>query len=111
MEAPYGNKPGFVQQKGRDRPEYPKITELFSTQAPPLTNSPESWYCPPMETRLETLEVKVSYQDKIIEELNQVIIEQQKQIDILMEYFKSLEKDDKTSNLVDISLEVPPPHY
>lgn len=57
------------------------------------------------------LETKVAYQDQIIEDLNQVIIEQQKQIDKLIRMYKELTQDEDDTNIKDISLEVPPPHY
>ena len=67
-----------------------------------------------MEKRLTDLETKTSFQDQAIEELNELIIEQQKQIDELTQkYNKILEQAaaDNESGIVDISLEVPPPHY
>ena len=67
-----------------------------------------------MEKRLTDLETKISYQDHFIDELNELVIEQQKQIDKLTQELKKLlEKiaPEDDSGVVDISLEVPPPHY
>lgn len=65
-----------------------------------------------MEERIIELETKICYQEQIIEELNQLVTQQQKDIDLLLKFFKKVNemmKDD--SAIVDQSLEVPPPHY
>ncbi len=66
-----------------------------------------------MEDRVTELETKVTYQDQIIEDLNQVVSEQRVQIDKLIYQFKKISEKEgsKDSGIVDISLEVPPPHY
>ena len=64
-----------------------------------------------MEKRLTELETKVTFQEQIIEDLNQRIIEQQKQIDKFLLEFNIKIDPATTSNIVDVSLEVPPPHY
>ena len=60
------------------------------------------------------LEIKYSYQEQLIDELNQRIIEQQAMIDELTLRFQRLEnqlKSDVDPGIIDISLEIPPPHY
>ncbi len=64
-----------------------------------------------MEERLTNLETKISYQDQIIEDLNQVVIELQQKLEKLEKLCKALTDDSKGSNIKDHSLEVPPPHY
>ena len=60
------------------------------------------------------LETKIAYQDNMIHELNNVVIEQQKKIDLLVkEIFHINEKllYIKDNNIKDLSEEEPPPHY
>lgn len=67
-----------------------------------------------MEERLTNLETQISFQDQTIEDLNQRIIEQQQQIDLLTKQLKKLTEKVSSQDepgIVDISLEVPPPHY
>jgi len=67
-----------------------------------------------MEKRLIELETKISYQDHIIGELNDVIIRQQKQIDRLEKSVKHLQehlKGSSDSGLARPEEESPPPHY
>ncbi|GAV19641.1 hypothetical protein MMIC_P0590 [Mariprofundus micogutta] len=67
-----------------------------------------------MEKRLIELETKISYQDHIIDELNDVIIRQQQQIDRLEKAMKRLDehlKQGSNSGLARPDEEVPPPHY
>ena len=67
-----------------------------------------------MEDRITDLEMKISFQEQSIEELNQLLVEQQKQIDRLTADLKKILQEaeaDRDEGIVDISLEVPPPHY
>jgi len=67
-----------------------------------------------MQTRLIELETKISYQDHIIGELNDVVIRQQRQIDQLEKSVKRLQSQLKQSDHSDIARpeeEAPPPHY
>ncbi len=67
-----------------------------------------------MENRLIELETKISYQDHIIDELNDVVTRQQQQIDRLEKAMKSLNEHLKqagSSGLARPDEEVPPPHY
>lgn len=63
---------------------------------------------------IEELQMKVAFQENTIEELNQAIIAQQKQIDNLMfkmNHVTNKLKEISTSNLADPQDETPPPHY
>ena len=67
-----------------------------------------------VNTRLEALEVRVAYQDQIIEDLNQAIIDQWKKIDALRRQLN--EVLDRVQEVEDSSAgprapEPPPPHY
>lgn len=67
-----------------------------------------------MEKRLIELETKISYQDHIIGELNEVVIRQQNQIDQLAKEINKMRehlKQDSSSGLARPDEEVPPPHY
>jgi len=60
------------------------------------------------------LETKSSYQEHLIQELNEVVVEQQKQIDALqasMQRMSDYFKNNQGSQLVHPEEEVPPPHY
>lgn len=67
-----------------------------------------------LHARLETLEVRVAYQDQVIEDLNQTVIDQWKKIDALRRQLNELldrvqeVEDSSTSSR---SPEPPPPHY
>ena len=67
-----------------------------------------------MEERLTELEIKISHQDLIIEDLNQLVTAQQLTIDKLLSDLKKLTDSTAASGipgLVDASQEAPPPHY
>ena len=67
-----------------------------------------------MEDRIIELETKISYQEHLIQELNDVITHQQKQIDALEAEMKRIRDHLKSSNASNIARpeeEVPPPHY
>ena len=65
-----------------------------------------------MEERVIELEKKVSFQDNIIEELNQVVIEQQRRIDQLQRELQHLKEFITSGDLVrKPEDEEPPPHY
>ncbi len=67
-----------------------------------------------MEKRMIELETKVSYQDHMIQELNDVVIRQQKQIDALEAEMKRTRehlKGNSGSGLARPEEESPPPHY
>lgn len=60
------------------------------------------------EERLTEIEIRITEQHHLVEELNSVIYEQQKQIDMLIKKIESLEKqsDDPTAPRNE-----KPPHY
>ena len=67
-----------------------------------------------VHARIEALEVRVAYQDQVIEDLNQTIIAQWKQIDALKRQFA--EVLDRVQEVEDnaggpATPEPPPPHY
>jgi len=67
-----------------------------------------------MKNRLIELETKISYQDHIIGELNDVVTRQQQQIDRLEKDMERLQAHLKQSGNAEIAHpdeEVPPPRY
>ncbi|AWX14948.1 SlyX protein [Mergibacter septicus] len=64
--------------------------------------------------RLDELEMKVTFQEKVIEDLNQALVEQQFVLDKLQLQVKYLAQKLKTiqpSNVATQAEETPPPHY
>jgi SlyX protein len=67
-----------------------------------------------MEKRIIELETKLSYQDHMIQELNDVVTRQQKQIDLLELKMKQIQdhlKATSSSQTERPEEEIPPPHY
>lgn len=64
-----------------------------------------------MEERLNELEIKMAYQDQMIEDLNNIVIELRKEVETLEKKCKHLGEIIDNDDLKDSSLEVPPPHY
>ncbi len=67
-----------------------------------------------INARIEALEVRIAYQDQVIEDLNQTVIAQWKQIDGLRRQFGDLvnrvqEVEDNAGGPA--APEPPPPHY
>jgi SlyX protein len=67
-----------------------------------------------LEARVEALEVRVAYQDQMIEDLNQTVIDQWKKIDALRRQLNELL--DRVQEVEDnaggpSAPEPPPPHY
>lgn len=67
-----------------------------------------------LEARIEALEVRVAYQDQVIDDLNQAVIDQWKKIDALKRQLNELL--DRVQEVEDNSggpraPEPPPPHY
>lgn len=64
-----------------------------------------------LEKRLTDLEIKFSFQEDFINQLNQIIIKQENKIDEIIEYLKDLKetsaKDGNNSSLKNEK----PPHY
>ena len=67
-----------------------------------------------LEPRIAELEMKLTFQETIIEELNQALIEQQFLIDkmqVQLRYLVNKRKDVQPSNIATQAEETPPPHY
>lgn len=67
-----------------------------------------------MEERLIQIETRLAYQELTIEQLNEALLDQQKEISLLKKQLANIEKalaDTAEPGVVDISLETPPPHY
>ena len=67
-----------------------------------------------MESRIVDLEMRFMHQESTIQELNEVVISQQKLIDKLTEEVELLKQQIKAANqplIRDPSEETPPPHY
>ena len=68
-----------------------------------------------LEKRITDLEMKFSYQDHLIEELNAVIVQQQKELQRLKNLWLQFEevklKGGLDQGIKNLSEEVPPPHY
>ncbi|MDD7544559.1 SlyX family protein [Actinobacillus porcinus] len=66
------------------------------------------------EDRIAELEMKLTFQDNLLEELNQALVEQQFVIDkmqIQLRYLANKLKDIQPSNVASRAEETPPPHY
>jgi SlyX protein len=67
-----------------------------------------------LEKHIIELETKVSYQDHIIQDLNDVVTRQQKQVDALEVELRRIRehlKSGESSQIARPEEEVPPPHY
>lgn len=63
------------------------------------------------EQRLIEIESALANQERMIEDLNQVIIGQGKTIDFLVKQNRCLLENLKTDEIKPLSEETPPPHY
>lgn len=67
-----------------------------------------------LEQRIAELEMKITFQEGIIEELNRALIEQQFAIDkmqLQMRHVANKLKDLQPANIATQAEETPPPHY
>ncbi len=64
-----------------------------------------------LEQRLIDIEINLANQEKVIDELNSVVIEQGKNIDLLMRQNKMLIEALQEDTVKPLSEETPPPHY
>lgn len=66
------------------------------------------------EERIAELEMKLTFQDNLLEELNHALVEQQFVIDkmqVQLRYLAAKLKDMQPSNVASRAEETPPPHY
>lgn len=67
-----------------------------------------------LENRITELETKVTFQEQLLEELNQALVQQQFDMDKMqmqLRYIVSKLKDVQPSNIASQAEETPPPHY
>ncbi|MBN6066227.1 SlyX family protein [Aggregatibacter actinomycetemcomitans] len=67
-----------------------------------------------VEQRIAELEMKATFQETVIEELNQALIEQQFILDkmqLQLRYLVNKMQDMQPSNIASQAEETPPPHY
>ncbi|BFU62108.1 MULTISPECIES: SlyX family protein [Rodentibacter] len=67
-----------------------------------------------LENRIAELETKVTFQEQLLEELNQTLVQQQFDMDKMqmqLRYIASKLKDIQPSNIASQAEETPPPHY
>ena len=64
-----------------------------------------------MEERLTELETRISYQDKIIDDLNNVVIELRKEVNLLRAQYNKVRESLEDDNIKDADQETKPPHY
>jgi len=64
-----------------------------------------------MEDRVTELEIKLTYQERLIETLNQALIEQQAEIDALKRQLAVLDERTGSVPLPDTPGDEAPPHY
>lgn len=69
---------------------------------------------PHLEQRLAELETKLAFQEQLLEDLNQALIQQQFDLDKTQRQLRHLAgklKDLQPSNIASQAEETPPPHY
>ncbi|MDC2826014.1 SlyX family protein [Rodentibacter pneumotropicus] len=67
-----------------------------------------------LENRITELETKVAFQEQLLEELNQALVQQQFDMDkmqLQLRYIANKLKDFQPSNIASQAEETPPPHY
>lgn len=64
-----------------------------------------------LEERLINIETAIALQEKVIDDLNQVVIEQGKKIDALQKQNQYLLNNLENDAVKPLSEETPPPHY
>ncbi|OOF86764.1 SlyX family protein [Rodentibacter ratti] len=67
-----------------------------------------------LENRITELEMKVAFQEQLLEELNQALVQQQFDMDrmqLQLRYMVNKLKDFQPSNIASQAEETPPPHY
>ena len=67
-----------------------------------------------LENRIEELEMKIAFQEQLLDELNHALVQQQFDIDkmqVQLRYMVNKLKNFQSSNIASQSEETPPPHY
>ena len=67
-----------------------------------------------LEDRISELEMKIAFQEQLLDELNQALVQQQFDMDkiqLQLRYLASKLKDMQPSNIASQAEETPPPHY
>ena len=67
-----------------------------------------------LEDRIAELEMKIAFQEQLLDELNQALVQQQFEMDKIQLQLRSLAgklKDMQPSNIASQAEETPPPHY
>lgn len=64
-----------------------------------------------MNDRITELEIKLAHQEKLLDELNQVLIEHWKDIDKLQKKYDALSDLVKQLDVKNAEADVPPPHF
>ena len=67
-----------------------------------------------LEDRIAELEMKIAFQEQLLDELNQALVQQQFDMDkiqLQLRYLAGKLKDMKPSNIASQAEETPPPHY
>ena len=83
---------------------YPSLH--FPAAAEPAMTDPD------LPARLDALETRIAFQDHIIEELNDTIAAQWRQIDLLTAKMTQMEAQLRSgAHIADPATEKPPPHY
>ena len=67
-----------------------------------------------LEDRIAELEMKIAFQEQLLDELNQALVQQQFDMDkiqLQLRYLAGNLKDMQPSNIASQTEETPPPHY
>lgn len=67
-----------------------------------------------LEDRIAELEMKIAFQEQLLDELNQALVQQQFDMDkiqLQLRYLARKLKDMQPSNIASQAEETPPPHY
>ena len=67
-----------------------------------------------LEDRIAELEMKIAFQEQLLDELNQALVQQQFDMDkiqLQLRYLACKLKDMQPSNIASQAEETPPPHY
>ena len=67
----------------------------------------------PDDTRLQNIEFKIAFQERLLEQLNEALTGQQKQLDALQRHLRDINRNIESQNeqFSRPDEEAPPPHY